>query len=613
MKKIIIVGAGLSGLTVAHELIEAGFEVEVYESDSIPGGMARSFRDSQNIPTEHSWRGYGPFYYNTYDILGRISTGTMVNKNEKIELGIKEYSITEIKKHNNLNDGWIIYKGLVYNITPFIKKHPGGTLIKNALGRDISLVWKEFNVGWHSKIISTRKLKKYLIGKVANYQENSEYSLTVNNNLVPLEFDLIGSKNNNTPKISITDYPGLFYKFIKQIYSNKRKEYYFTVPFKNSIKNICKNTREYLFDFLCGPGYGFDKDTISIGHYFLVLKYIFFTKKKRWDVMNAPTNEAWIDKWVDLLESKGVKFHFDSTLEFINVSQNSIQGININGLNVTGDDYIIAINPNNLEDIFKKSEMSALELVHKNIKTINNQISFRIGFDKKINILKKGYVLLKSPWNITFYCQEKFWAPDIYLGDGVLSLISGTVIISYQKGLNGKTAMECTIQEFLEEVVNQFFNDSSFTNIVNVSIDNIIVSNISPDYFWNGSSLESKNKKWVNNITNEKYRPGNKTDYLNMYLAGAHTRTSFNIWSMEGAIESGKLASNLILSKYSLEECAIFIHNKKKNIISLIDDYFYDSGLPHFIDLITILLILLLIISIVLLPLRLTTMTSLLR
>ena len=24
------------------------------------------------IPTEHSWRGYGPFYYNTFDILKQI-------------------------------------------------------------------------------------------------------------------------------------------------------------------------------------------------------------------------------------------------------------------------------------------------------------------------------------------------------------------------------------------------------------------------------------------------------------------------------------------------------------------------------------------------------------
>ena len=42
--KIIIIGSGISGLTVAHELIHKGFEVEIYEKDSVAGGMAKSFR-----------------------------------------------------------------------------------------------------------------------------------------------------------------------------------------------------------------------------------------------------------------------------------------------------------------------------------------------------------------------------------------------------------------------------------------------------------------------------------------------------------------------------------------------------------------------------------------
>ena len=79
-KKIIIFGGGISGLTIAHELNEKGFDVEIYEKDSINGGMARTFRDNNNVPTEHSWRGYGPFYYNAFDILQRIP---LIDKDEK--------------------------------------------------------------------------------------------------------------------------------------------------------------------------------------------------------------------------------------------------------------------------------------------------------------------------------------------------------------------------------------------------------------------------------------------------------------------------------------------------------------------------------------------------
>jgi protoporphyrinogen oxidase len=40
--KVVIIGAGIAGLTVAHELVEKGFEVEVYEKGEVAGGMARS-------------------------------------------------------------------------------------------------------------------------------------------------------------------------------------------------------------------------------------------------------------------------------------------------------------------------------------------------------------------------------------------------------------------------------------------------------------------------------------------------------------------------------------------------------------------------------------------
>ena len=66
--KIIIIGAGISGLTIAHELVEKNFDIEIYEKDNIIGGMAKSIRTKNYVPTEHSWRGYGPFYYNFFNI-----------------------------------------------------------------------------------------------------------------------------------------------------------------------------------------------------------------------------------------------------------------------------------------------------------------------------------------------------------------------------------------------------------------------------------------------------------------------------------------------------------------------------------------------------------------
>ena len=49
-KKVIILGGGVAGMSAAHELIERGFEVQVFEKKvQLPGGKARSV----NVPDYH--------------------------------------------------------------------------------------------------------------------------------------------------------------------------------------------------------------------------------------------------------------------------------------------------------------------------------------------------------------------------------------------------------------------------------------------------------------------------------------------------------------------------------------------------------------------------------
>ncbi|MBW4054552.1 MAG: NAD(P)-binding protein [Proteobacteria bacterium] len=60
MKSIVIFGAGIAGLSAAHELAQLGYNVSVYEVTDQPGGFFRSSRLSQNnMPTEY----YRFFFY----------------------------------------------------------------------------------------------------------------------------------------------------------------------------------------------------------------------------------------------------------------------------------------------------------------------------------------------------------------------------------------------------------------------------------------------------------------------------------------------------------------------------------------------------------------------
>jgi uncharacterized protein with NAD-binding domain and iron-sulfur cluster len=80
-EKVIIIGGGVGGLTAAHELIERGFEVHLYERRTFYGGKAASQRDNTGDPArpedtgrpkEHGFRFYPGWYRHLPDTLSRI-------------------------------------------------------------------------------------------------------------------------------------------------------------------------------------------------------------------------------------------------------------------------------------------------------------------------------------------------------------------------------------------------------------------------------------------------------------------------------------------------------------------------------------------------------------
>jgi hypothetical protein len=85
-KKVIVLGGGVAGLTAAHELVERGFNVEVYERQVQCGGKARSITKDgsgasgrRDLPGEHGFRFFPGFYQHIPDTMRRIPYGTNAN------------------------------------------------------------------------------------------------------------------------------------------------------------------------------------------------------------------------------------------------------------------------------------------------------------------------------------------------------------------------------------------------------------------------------------------------------------------------------------------------------------------------------------------------------
>lgn len=102
-----------------------------------------------------------------------------LNKSENINVdgNVKIFTRSEVSKHDSLDKGvWITYRGNVYDITHFIKHHPGGshTILMGA-GGDVEPFWQTYTV--HNAQEVQNLLATYKIGIISPEEHEREKQL----------------------------------------------------------------------------------------------------------------------------------------------------------------------------------------------------------------------------------------------------------------------------------------------------------------------------------------------------------------------------------------------------------------------------------------------------
>ncbi len=100
-KRIIVIGAGLAGLSCAYELDKAGYNVILLEARKRPGGRVRTFRDPF---ADHLYAEMGAEYVNSEDSYAREYAKNFGLKilNAKLYDGIFVRGKNIIWRHSNL-------------------------------------------------------------------------------------------------------------------------------------------------------------------------------------------------------------------------------------------------------------------------------------------------------------------------------------------------------------------------------------------------------------------------------------------------------------------------------------------------------------------------------
>jgi len=73
------------------------------------------------------------------------------------------YTMEEVNKHTTKQDCWIVIRGMVYDVTDFLKIHPGGSNIMiSVAGEDATEYFEEL----HKEEVLEEVGKQYIIGEL---------------------------------------------------------------------------------------------------------------------------------------------------------------------------------------------------------------------------------------------------------------------------------------------------------------------------------------------------------------------------------------------------------------------------------------------------------------
>ncbi len=533
-KNVAIFGAGIAGLTVAHELVQRGYQVSVYEFNDSAGGFFRSERrEADNLPSEYSWHGFGPWYHNTFDLLKQIPFDDISSLYDRVLSRPMEYAVVPNTIDETFDTGDVFDKQRAFRISRTDK---------------LALAWGILKV-WAA---NTRSNERYSLVNAAAYWQ-PHMTKTGHSTWKAIFGPWIGS---DWPYASL-HHVGLF--FARNIRSGPAHEH---------------EADEH------GPAWKHE----SMGG---------------WSLLRGPSNESWFDRWVAHLELAGVEFHWESPLEVLHYDGETITGAGVwPEKNVQADIYVLSMTPFAVAEVIARTpQLENDEELAKIAALIQDgphtQVSFRIAFDEYIAWPRErtAIALADSEFNLTLFADEQSWPARIDRGEDVKSLWTCTACVASQPGrLYGKPLRNCTKQEFVDEVLAQIFASEGLEFMIREANDDrglrdfrILTTEVWHEWTFSPNGIVPIQPKWVTTTNTQPHRPNQATSISNLALAGAHTKTEADIWSIEGAVESGRRVARV----YEPDVMVIGQHKPLlMRTLSFLDDGLYALRLPHVFTLI---------------------------
>ena len=520
-KKVIILGGGVAGMSAAHELVERGFQVTVYEKKSIPGGKARSVtvpnsgeKGNPDLPGEHGFRFFPSFYHHVTDTMKRIpyednKQGVFDNLTNTTQIGITQFGKHDVlmlaQFPRSLEEMITLLKAAID-----LEKYVGLT------SEDIeffgSKLWRYLTTCQDRRMDDLEKIGWWEYSDASNRSEAYQKFLAqgLTRSLVAANAHVANAKVEGDVGIQ-------------------------------------------LILGLAEPGVHADR------------------------VLNGPTNEVWIGPWLNYLQSKGVEYCLDTQIYSIECDGKVITGVTLQRsdgttFSDTADYYVLAVPVEQVRRLLMDEKQANILKADSTLQAIlelgthvawMNGIQFYLKDD--VPMIHGHMIHIDTPWALTTISQSQFWEgfPWPRVGNGSVNGIISVDISEWGSEWDGKVigkgilydkvARECTRQEIIQEVwaqlqksVNLPDQPSVLTKYESVFIDPDI-EDIDPDRS-QPSLYENAEPLYIDIVDSWHLRPDAYTRIPNFFLAADYVRTNTQLATMEGANEAARRAVNAIIS-----------------------------------------------------------------
>lgn len=531
-KHVIILGGGVAGMSAAHELIERGFRVTVFEKQAcIPGGKARSVdvpktktEQTRALPGEHGFRFFPGFYKHIIDTLKRIP-----------------YHTTEWKGsvYNNLVECEDIMMARIKQKTIYLPSHFPRS------GRDLKMISDSIKI-----------LKSVL---------------------KPGELDLIGNKvwqlMTSCELRRIHDYERLgWWEFTE---ASAYSEEYQSLFVNGLTRTLVAAKAE-----TC--------NTKTNGNILLQMIFDLLNPFKQNDrILNGPTNDVWLFPWLKYLKERGVEYFFNSEVVELSFDEREINGVWVETdekkVKYTADYYLCALPVERTAELLSKNkEIFNLDKSLENILRLKDDVAWMNGIQfylKKDVSINKGHIIMAdTPWALTAISQAQYWTIDLkeYGNRKVEGIISVDVSNWENDGICiKKPANRCNEKEVIEEVWEQMKaslnKDGQIlldeANLELIYVDGAILFGnelhnktgfldskmYEPSKYGSKGINHNEEPLLVNTTNSWALRNDAKTDIPNFFLASDYVRSNTDLATMEGANEAARRAVNHIIDSSGVD------------------------------------------------------------